>query len=104
MSPRIAIGYLIPEFPAQTHNFFWNERNELFKLGIDTCLISTRRPARALVSHSWANTAQQNTLYLAEIGTMEAAGILLAWIKLGPRAWLRALIASTEGCPPKRFV
>ena len=103
MNARVAIGYLIPEFPAQTHNFFWNERNELFKLGIDTCLISTRRPAKALVSHCLGRHSFSRILSrdLAEIGTKDAIGILLEWIKLGPRAWLRALVASTEGCPPK---
>ena len=104
MSSRIVIGYLIPEFPAQTHNFFWNERNELFRLGIGARLISTRRPAKALVSHSWANKAQHDTIYLAEISTKEAAGISIEWIKLGPRAWLRALVTGIEGCPPKLLV
>jgi colanic acid/amylovoran biosynthesis glycosyltransferase len=97
MTSRISIGYLIPEFPAQTHNFFWNERSELFKLGIDTCLLSTRRPPETLVSHSWAGMAQKETVYLAEISTKDAAGIFFEWIRLGPRAWLKALVASTDG-------
>ena len=52
MDERMRIAYLIPEFPAQTHNFFWNERLALQGVGVDTLLISTRRPNKALVSRA----------------------------------------------------
>jgi len=58
------IGYLIPEFPAQTHIFFWREISALRELGVDTVLISTRRPAQGIVSHRWAESAMRDTHYL----------------------------------------
>src|ERR1035437_3267699 len=97
------IGYLIPEFPGQTHNFFWTERDALRKIGVETCLISTRRPNEVLVSHSWAKAAQAETSYLAEVGIIEALAIIIDLAGLGPKAWLRAIKASAEGCPPKQI-
>src|SRR5205085_7429246 len=47
------IGVLIPEFPAQTHIFFWRELQALWGLGIETDLVSTRRPPPALAVHRW---------------------------------------------------
>jgi hypothetical protein len=38
------IGYLIPEFPGQTHIFFWREIQELRQLGIQPELVSTQPP------------------------------------------------------------
>lgn len=96
------IGYLIPEFPGQTHNFFWNERKALQEHGVETCLVSTRRPNAALVSHAWARSAQEQTTYLAEINTRTALEVFGEYIKLGPAAWWRAIGASMEGCPPKQ--
>ena len=52
------IAYLIPEFPGQTHIFFWRERAALKKIGIATCLLSTRRPPKASSSHDWAALAE----------------------------------------------
>ena len=95
------IAYLIPEFPAQTHNFFWNERVALQGIGVDTLLISTRRPNKALVSHAWAPIAEADTVYLAEPSSPEALVNLVEFIRFGPRAWSRALKAAIEGCPPK---
>src|ERR1700730_12784325 len=45
------IAYLIPEFPSQTHIFFWRERTALRKIDIATYLVSTRRPPKAVISH-----------------------------------------------------
>jgi colanic acid/amylovoran biosynthesis glycosyltransferase len=97
------IGYLIPEFPGQTHNFFWNEKSALREHGIETYLVSTRRPNEALVSHSWARQAQQQTIYLAEINASSAFEVFSEYIKLGPAAWWRAIRASMDGCPPKQI-
>jgi colanic acid/amylovoran biosynthesis glycosyltransferase len=58
------IGYLVPEFPAQTHIFFWREILALRELGIDPVLISTRRPALGTISHQWAESAMGDTHYL----------------------------------------
>lgn len=62
---RICIGYFVPEFPAQTHIFFWREISALRELGIDVVLISTRRPVAGTISHVWAESAIRDTHYLA---------------------------------------
>jgi len=58
------IGYLVPEFPAQTHIFFWREISALRDLGVGTVLISTRRPDQGTISHRWAASAIRDTHYL----------------------------------------
>ena len=62
------IGYLVPEFPGQTHTFFWREVNALEAKGIEVDFVSTRRPPSGLISHAWAALAIQRTVYLAPLG------------------------------------
>lgn len=57
------IGYLVPEFPAQTHVFFWREIEALRSLGVEVELLSTRRPRKAS-RHAFAAAAQSETRYL----------------------------------------
>lgn len=57
-------GYLVPEFPGQTHAFFWREIRALRALGANPQLISTRRPPRAADPHEWAHRAATETRYL----------------------------------------
>ncbi len=57
------IGMLIPEFPGQTHSFFWREIVELRRRhGIETRILSTRLPARP-VAHDWVVEAKADYLY-----------------------------------------
>ena len=58
------IAYLIPEFPGQTHSFFWREIIEINRLGVSPTLFSTRRPKSTLVSHDWAKQAMADCCYL----------------------------------------
>jgi colanic acid/amylovoran biosynthesis glycosyltransferase len=58
------IGYLVPEFPGQTHSFFWREVAKLEALGVSPVLMSTRRPAPGLVCHDWTQKAVERTNYL----------------------------------------
>jgi colanic acid/amylovoran biosynthesis glycosyltransferase len=59
------IGVLIPEFPGQTHAFFWRELSALRDLGLEPDVVSTRPPPPGIVSHSWAREAIDKTTYLA---------------------------------------
>jgi colanic acid/amylovoran biosynthesis glycosyltransferase len=92
------IGYLIPEFPGQTHIFFWRERQELQKLGIEPELVSTRRPPTGLVSHDWSDVAIRQTKYLfpPTASDMVSAAVVIA--KAMPSGWARCIasIASAE--------
>ena len=38
------IGYLIPEFPAQTHIWMWREITRMRELGVEITIFSTRPP------------------------------------------------------------
>lgn len=95
---RMAIGYFIPEFPGQTHIFFWRERKKLQALGIQPELVSTRRPLQRLVAHTWSQSAARETAYLFPPAAGLVAGALAELLRAGPRAWLRCLrgIASAE--------
>jgi len=60
----LRIGYLVPEFPGQTHAFFWREIRALEGLGIHADLVSTRRPDPGIVCHEWSREAMARTTYL----------------------------------------
>src|SRR5262249_10348459 len=57
------LGILIPEFPAQTHVFFWREIQALRTLGVDVHILSTRQP-RETCAHQFAEEAKAQTHYL----------------------------------------
>ncbi|MBD7958547.1 glycosyltransferase family 4 protein [Microbacterium sp. Sa4CUA7] len=59
------LGYLVPEFPGQTHAFFWREVKELELAGAKVDLISTRPPVEAIASHAWGDDARARTAYLS---------------------------------------
>ncbi len=59
------IGYLIPEFPGQTHTFIWREISHLREWGSDVVIFATRRPdATTLARHRFAESAAKETYYL----------------------------------------
>lgn len=86
------IGYFVPEFPGQTHIFFWREIAVLEEMGIGVDVVSTRRPPSAIMSHTWTTTAQERTTYLFP-PTPHLPGILLELLRAGPVGWLRCLKA-----------
>jgi colanic acid/amylovoran biosynthesis glycosyltransferase len=84
----IKIGYLVPEFPGQTHNFFWREIHALDELGVGIQLISTRLPPSAIESTSWGKKAKERTIYLFPIGFSSIIATTCTLIKAGPqRLW-----------------
>lgn len=86
---EIRIGYLIPEFPGQTDIFFWRERQALAELGIETKIISTRRPPQGIISHTWFREAQNMTVYLFPLGLQDMAIVVAELLKAGIPQWLR---------------
>ncbi|MBD0335973.1 MAG: glycosyltransferase family 4 protein [Cyanobacteria bacterium Co-bin13] len=82
------IGYLIPEFPGQTHNFFWRESQALKEMGLETVLISTRKPPREIMSASWAEQAQEKTTYLLPLSWLEMLQVVAIILFAGPEAWM----------------
>jgi colanic acid/amylovoran biosynthesis glycosyltransferase len=64
MPDPLNLGYLVPQFPGQTHIFFWREIADLEHLGAVPHLLSTRPPPPGLVSHDWSDAAIARTTYL----------------------------------------
>ena len=87
------MGFLIPEFPAQTHAFFMREREELKKLGVNTKIISTRHPVgmASMASHTWADEAASEASYLSPMTILVILQCLWVILLSGPAAWFRCI-------------
>jgi colanic acid/amylovoran biosynthesis glycosyltransferase len=70
-----ALGYLVPEFPSQTHAFFWREVQGLRQLGVTVCLLSTSRPPPQACRHDFAPAAAAETDYLFPPGLGTILGL-----------------------------
>ncbi len=58
------LGYLVPEFPTQTHNFFWKEIGALRAQGVSVHLFSTKAPDASSSPHPFRDQAIRETTYL----------------------------------------
>lgn len=58
------IGYFIPEFPSQTHAFFWREVRAMEQDGQEMVLFSSRRPPLEACPHAFAEAARARTHYV----------------------------------------
>lgn len=76
MSTPSPIGYLVPEFPAQTHAFFWRELGAMEEAGVPLHVFSTRKPAPGTCPHAFAEAARARTRYLFPPRTGLALGVL----------------------------
>jgi colanic acid/amylovoran biosynthesis glycosyltransferase len=75
----VRFGYLVPDFPTQTHVFFWREIQALRAMGEQVFLISTRKPSTSACRHEFALAGTKETHYLyppsaANLFTWAAAG------------------------------
>lgn len=86
------IGYLIPEFPGQTHAFFMRERAELQRRGVATALYSTRPPSSGAAQHAWADAARQETTWLTPLTLPRMLTAVWTLLTCGPAAWVRCLM------------
>jgi colanic acid/amylovoran biosynthesis glycosyltransferase len=91
---KARIGYLVPEFPGQTHTWIWRDRRALEELGIQADLVSTRRPK--LIVHAWAEQAQRLTHYLVPLSARDVRDTVKALVKAGPKALARCLLVPLE--------
>jgi colanic acid/amylovoran biosynthesis glycosyltransferase len=96
----LRLGYFVPEFPSQTHAFFWREIDFLRRLGTEVHLLSTRRPPPWSCRHSFAEQAIAETHYVFPPGWLGAIGFLI----LRPARTVRALgyIAALRESPLKK--
>jgi hypothetical protein len=59
------IGYLIPEFPGQTHIWMWREICHMREWGTQIQMFSTKRPSpESQARHAFASSAAAETFYL----------------------------------------
>lgn len=79
MNTPVKLGYLVPQFPGQTHIFFWREVCELEKCNAKITLFSTRHPPKGLIAHSWSHDAVARTTY---IGIPNFRGLLAGLVRL----------------------
>ncbi|MET3902802.1 exopolysaccharide biosynthesis GT4 family glycosyltransferase EpsE [Paenarthrobacter sp. 4246] len=70
-------GYLVPEFPGQTHAFFWRELKALTELGHQPEPVSTRHPGQAGPIPSWAHGRIPEIHYLVPPNALQIAGTAL---------------------------
>lgn len=76
MAAPLRLGYLVPQFPGQTHIFFWREMLALRERGVELVMLSTRPPPPGLISHDWSDEATRSTTYLASRDPRLAADAL----------------------------
>jgi colanic acid/amylovoran biosynthesis glycosyltransferase len=99
------IGYLVPEFPGQTHNFFWREIAALNELGVGVQLFSTRLPLSSIESTSWGKDAKKRTLYLFPLGWLGIIQAACTLFLAGPqRIWrcFRIILGTPDLSPRAR--
>jgi glycosyltransferase involved in cell wall biosynthesis len=89
------LGYLVPEFPGQTHAFFWREFCALRQLGLDPVLLSTRPPQDGEGGHAFTREAAAQTRYL-----VPPSPGAIAWLLAHPKAWANAR-AYLRGLSPR---
>ncbi|GAB3604656.1 hypothetical protein GCM10027413_00650 [Conyzicola nivalis] len=105
--PRRApsFGYLVPEFPGQTHAFFWREIVELRRQGALPHVVSTRLPPPSITSHEWSAEAIRATTYLGRPTVRAVAGAaraLVAALLRGRLGAVRRELAKPPESPAQR--
>jgi colanic acid/amylovoran biosynthesis glycosyltransferase len=74
------IGYLIPEFPGQTHIWIWREISHMREWKVDIQIFSTKSPSQEVQArHAFVQSAQQETYYLWPQNTFRILTALL-WV------------------------
>jgi colanic acid/amylovoran biosynthesis glycosyltransferase len=58
-----ALGIFVPDFPRQTHIFFWREIEAMRAMGLDVALLSSRRAPASECRHAFAERARNETHY-----------------------------------------
>lgn len=88
MSQKLRIGYLVPQFPGQTHIFFWREIKALEEMGHEVHVLSTRQPPPGLIAHDWSQEAMDRTTYLALMQPVAGLMGLSRLLSKGLPKWL----------------
>ncbi|MDJ0820364.1 MAG: glycosyltransferase family 4 protein [Paracoccaceae bacterium] len=68
--------------------FFWREVQALEAMGHAVHLLSTRKPPKGLIAHSWSETAMARTRYLGDPDVAAALGALTRLLPRGLLLWM----------------
>lgn len=90
------LGYFVPQFPGQTHIFFWRELAALERLGASVRIFSTLKPPPSLISHSWSTEAMERTNYLGDASP-------IAGLRALPRLPYRQILGDIGSEPASFF-
>lgn len=86
------IGYLIPEFPGQTHVWIWREVDQLRRWGLSIRIFATRHPpARDRARHQFSAAAERETTYLWPLGIASAIVSVLWAVVARPGGFARCV-------------
>ena len=99
---HLRLLYLVPEFPSQTHAFFWREVQALRSRGVEVVLVSTRRPPDGACRHAFAKDAGEQTHYLFPPNWLSDSLFLLLHPVAAVKA-LRYVMGLRESSLPQRL-
>lgn len=88
MTQSLRIGYIVPQFPGQTHIFFWREIQALERMGHEVHVFSTSKPPKGLIAHDWSDEAMERTTYLGSANPLKAGIAASRLLGLGLPGWI----------------
>ena len=89
----IKVGYVIPEWPGQTHLWIWREISHLREWGVDVRIFATQRQYRDMyrARHAFAAEAEAQTTYLWPMRWHKAVGCVLTSLVRSPVGFFKAI-------------
>jgi glycosyltransferase involved in cell wall biosynthesis len=89
----LKVGYVIPEWPGQTHLWIWREISHLREWGVEVRIFATQRQTREMyrARHAFAPEAESQTTYLWPMAWHRALANLLAGFVRSPLGFLRCI-------------
>lgn len=86
------IGYVIPEFPSQTHVWIWREILHVREWRMPMMIFSTQKPAASdRARHAFADQAERETVYLWPRGKLGAVLTVLMTLVTHPIGFFRCV-------------
>jgi colanic acid/amylovoran biosynthesis glycosyltransferase len=101
-APGTTLGYLVPEFPSQTHVFFWREVQALRASSARVVLFSTTKPPENACRHEFATAATSETTYVFPAGLSDLFYLLSR--PGGVLAAVRYVVGLKESTLRQRFM
>lgn len=87
VSQRLRIGYIVPQFPGQTHDVFWREIHALEAMGHDVYIFTPRKPAKTQIAQDWTAQAASRTTVLSTFNPISPLVALSRLLSKGLLRW-----------------